>query len=245
MAKQSRRKDVRQPGGGFSRGLFLGLAVAAGVQLYHAGIPDWMGSVAGQPEPGSVTDGGNDPLRTNFDFYRFLPEAEVLVDEADETPPSPATPPAETRPRPSPSQGSPAEPAAATLPSPAASPSQGPPAESVAATPPSPAAPPVARPPASPNQAPPAEPAATTFSSGTVSFRVQVGSFRQMTEADRLRASLTLSGFDPTIDTRNTAEGTWHRVTLGPFKGRAAAERAKTRIRASRGIEAQILLEEI
>ena len=72
-------------------------------------------------------------------------------------------------------------------------------------------------------------------------FRVQVGSFRSRNEADRLRASLALNGFESRILTRDTADGTWHRVMLGPFSGRAAAEEAKARVSASRGIDARIV----
>ncbi|MCY4450942.1 MAG: SPOR domain-containing protein [Immundisolibacterales bacterium] len=75
-------------------------------------------------------------------------------------------------------------------------------------------------------------------------FRVQVGSFRSRNEADRLRASLALNGFESRILTRDTADGTWHRVMLGPFSGRAAAEEAKARVSASRGIDARIVPEE-
>ena len=74
-------------------------------------------------------------------------------------------------------------------------------------------------------------------------YRVQVGSFRDRREADRLRASLALNGFEPRIFIRRTAEGNWHRVVLGPFRLREVAEEAKARVLASRGIDAQIVRE--
>ena len=70
-----------------------------------------------------------------------------------------------------------------------------------------------------------------------------MGSFRERREADRLRAELALGGFESSIRTADTANGTWHRVMLGPFRGRAAAEAAKARVLTARGIEARIVPE--
>ena len=87
---------------------------------------------------------------------------------------------------------------------------------------------------------PPDKPAPTA--SGVREYRVQVGSFRKRKEADRLRASLALGGFESSIRTRDTASGTWHRVTLGPFRGREAAEAAKARLLIARqGMDARIV----
>lgn len=65
--------------------------------------------------------------------------------------------------------------------------------------------------------------------SGT--YLVQVGSFRSFQEADRLKASLILAGFEATIQTVSIdGKRTWHRVRLGPFTGVAAADRARKRV---------------
>ena len=188
MAKRSRPIRASRRSGGFLRGLTLGLAVAAGVQLHHAGLPDWLG---GGPEDVAESRSPIEPSNTNFDFYRLLPKTEVRVDESDL--PGPALPPAQ-RTVDRPAAGSGREAAAAA------------PARS--------------------------------------GFRVQVGSFRSRNEADRLRASLALNGFESRILTRDAADGTWHRVMLGPFSGRAAAEEAKARVSASRGIDARVVPEE-
>ena len=188
MANRHRHARSSRRGGGFFRGLALGLAVAVGVQLHHAGLPDWPGSDPADP---AESAGPIEPSSTNFDFYRLLPKTEVRVDESD-------------------LPGAPAPPA----PQPAARP----------ATP--------------TNQAP-----AASAPEG-VGFRVQVGSFRDRREADRLRASLALNGFESRIQIRNTAEGTWHRVVLGPFRFREAAEEVRARVLAARGIDAQIVREE-
>ena len=185
MAKRHRqvRSSRGKGGGGFLRGLVLGLAVAASVQLYHAGLPDWFES-SDDERAGSVSR--IEPPKTNFDFYRLLPKTEVRVD--DPPPPGERT---------------------------AARPSSG-----------------ARREPVSAPMAPP---------SATREYRVQVGSFRERKEAERLRASLALGGFESRIQTINTAEGNWHRVMLGPFRGREAAEAAKARVLTARGIEARIV----
>ena len=189
MARKHRQVRSSRGKGGFLRGLVLGLAVAAGVQLHHAGLPDWFD---GPADDGAGAPNPIEPPKTNFDFYRLLPKAEVKVDESDV--PGRASRPAErTAARPSTATG---------------------------------------REPASEPAAPP---------SGTREFRVQVGSFRERKEADRLRASLALGGFESSIQTNNAADGTWHRVMLGPFRGREAAEAAKARVLTDRGIDARIV----
>ena len=187
-----RHRPVRPPrakGGGFLRGLVVGLAVAAGVQIHHAGLPDWL---AGTDEESVEESGGIEPPKTNFDFYRLLPRTEVRIDDSDLAGGAPA------------------------------------PAGQTAAHP----ADPAVREPAS---IPDARPSAAR------EYRVQVGSFRQKREADRLRASLALGGFESSIQTAKTADGTWHRVMLGPFRGWEAAEAAKARVLTARGIDARIV----
>lgn len=50
-------------------------------------------------------------------------------------------------------------------------------------------------------------------------FVLQVGSFRDLREADGLRAHLTLLGFQSYVEKASLAGGdVWHRVRLGPFR---------------------------
>ena len=212
MARKSRqaRPAGKQGGrqrGGFLRGLVLGLAVAAGVQLYHGGLPDWFGGSGGG---GADPAGRIGPPKTNFDFYRLLPKSEVRVDEP--AAPGGAVPP------PAPAERAPPPPST-TTPRPATAP---------------------ARPSTATSAPTPREPAAAPASDPR-EYRVQAGSFREKREADRLRASLALGGFESRIQTRDTAGGTRHRVMLGPFRGREAAEAAKARLRAAQGIDALIV----
>ena len=48
-------------------------------------------------------------------------------------------------------------------------------------------------------------------------FVIQVASFRQLTDADRVKASLALIGLEGQIQTVSIEGQTWHRVRLGPF----------------------------
>ena len=190
MARKPRQVRPPRAKGGFLRGLVLGLAVAVGVQLYHAGLPDWFDDSG---DDGADAASRHEPSKTNFDFYRFLPKTEVRIDDPEA--PGGAPQPAERT---------------------------------------------AARPSTTTSAPPPDKPAPAA--SGVREYRVQVGSFRKRQEADRLRASLALGGFESSIRTRDTASGTWHRVTLGPFQGREAAEAAKARLlTARRGIDARIV----
>ena len=189
MARRHRPLRPPRARGGFLRGLVLGLAVAAGVQLHHAGLPDWFGGTDDEPAEDATRI---EPPKTNFDFYRLLPRKEVRIDDSDLAGGTPA------------------------------------PAERTVALPSEPAG---RQPVSTPDTRP----------SGAREYRVQVGSFRQKKEADRLRASLALGGFESSLQTANTADGIWHRVTLGPFRGWEAAEAAKARVLTARGIEARIV----
>ena len=191
MARKHRPVRPPRAKGGFLRGLVVGLAVAAGVQLHHAGLPDWFGGAEADDE--STGDANRiEPPKTNFDFYRLLPRKEVRIDDSDLAGGTPA------------------------------------PTERTAALPSDPA---VRQPVSIPDTRP----------SGAREYRVQVGSFRQKKEADRLRASLALGGFESSLQTANTENGIWHRVMLGPFRGWEAAEAAKARVLTARGIEARIV----
>ena len=213
---RSRSPARHQPeGGGFLRGLGLGLAVAVGVYFYHAGPPDWFGGSSGESEDASRPP---DSPRTSFDFYDLLPKKEITVDE----------------PAPSSSEGRPqARPPSIPPPPPRSAPTRPPPAPAAStggtSTPPQP---------------PPAPSAAPSPAPANARYGVQAGSFREKDEADRLRASLILEGMEPRIRTSRTANGTWHRVVLGPYQDRAAAETARSRLHGARGIDGRIVREE-
>lgn len=50
------------------------------------------------------------------------------------------------------------------------------------------------------------------------SYFLQVGSFKNVADADNLKAKLALQGFEAIVQTATIPEkGTWHRVRVGPF----------------------------
>ena len=204
------------------RSLLLVLAGAAGVHFYHVGLPDWME----ESSRGSVNADQPASSQTSFDFYKLLPKTVVAVGEP--APPPPKKAPPARRP---PTRTTPAL-SASLRTSPA-------PATPTPATPP-----PVTPPAASPTPREPAASAAAPAASlQGARYRIQTGSFREKGEADRLRASLILEGMDSHIRTTRTASGTWHRVMVGPYDDRTAAERVNARLRASRGLDGRIVRE--
>ena len=175
---------------------------------------------AGPPEWMAGSSGGSVNAdrpaspRTSFDFYNLLPKKVVAVDEP--APPPEKAPPAQ---RP-------------------AAPARPPPARSASLrTPPVPAGTPAAP------REPAALAAAPAASVPAGRYRIQAGAFRERGDADRLRASLILEGMDSHIRTSRTADGVWHRVMVGPFEDRAAAEKASSRLRTSRELDGRIVRE--
>lgn len=90
-------------------------------------------------------------------------------------------------------------------------------------------------PPASAEPAPAASPG-----NGQGLFMLQVGSFRKADEADALKASLALSGFDVSIVPVRINDEQWSRVHLGPYASQESAQQARTRLR-SMGLDAMLL----
>jgi cell division protein FtsN len=118
------------------------------------------------------------------------------------------------------------------------------PEEEVAPPPP---APPLQRPlpatkPAA-QQPEPATPAATATIKATSAetYMLQVGSFRNGTQAERFKAELALLGLETsiqkvTIDNKDT----YHRVRVGPFRDTGSLNKARSRL-TQQGIESSII----
>ena len=65
-------------------------------------------------------------------------------------------------------------------------------------------------------------------------YIVQVASFKSMTDADGLKAQLTLLGFQPVVQTvAIDSDEKWHRVRIGPYADRDSLEAARARLRAN------------
>ena len=64
-------------------------------------------------------------------------------------------------------------------------------------------------------------------------YILQVASFRNMNEADGLKAQLTLLGFRPVVQSvAINSDEKWHRVRIGPYADRDSLEAARVRLRA-------------
>lgn len=69
-------------------------------------------------------------------------------------------------------------------------------------------------------------------------YLLQAGSFRSEAEADKRRATILMLGMPvKVVKVGTTPEDTWFRVVVGPFKGKAAAEAARTTLKGS-GVDA-------
>ncbi len=73
-------------------------------------------------------------------------------------------------------------------------------------------------------QAPGAQPGASK------GYLLQVGSFRNLTDADRRKAELALLGVQATIEKVSLDSTLWHRVRVGPFKTLDDANRVRTQL---------------
>jgi cell division protein FtsN len=72
-------------------------------------------------------------------------------------------------------------------------------------------------------------PAAPVEKSG--SYVLQVGSYREFNEADRVRAQLALEGIESKVQRVSVDNDTWHRVRIGPIADLAELNRVRNRLR--------------
>ena len=73
----------------------------------------------------------------------------------------------------------------------------------------------------------PKPPSVATPESAT-RYYLQAGSFRQRSEADRVRAQIILMGLDARLEDAKLANGeTWHRVQVGPFADQSRRTQAE------------------
>ena len=74
-----------------------------------------------------------------------------------------------------------------------------------------------------------------------VTYVLQAGSFRQLAQADRLKAELALIGMPAKIQTVSIEGGSkWHRVRVGPFTNLQALNEARTELQRN-GLKVMVL----
>ena len=82
----------------------------------------------------------------------------------------------------------------------------------------------------------------TGGSASTTGWSVQVGAFRNRSQADIVQRQLQASGFEAFVSTLGSADGeVRYRVRLGAFRSRAEAERAAERVRAERALPTYVV----
>ena len=64
-------------------------------------------------------------------------------------------------------------------------------------------------------------------------YLIQVAAFSKREDAEKLRASLVLHGFDVSVSAINQNANIWHRVMIGPFASYMDAERAQINVAQS------------
>ena len=72
-------------------------------------------------------------------------------------------------------------------------------------------------------------------------YYLQVGAFKTESEADNMKASLALQGFEAVIQSAEIPDkGTWHRVRVGPFVDIERINKARSEL-ALKGFEANLI----
>ncbi|MFC1740842.1 SPOR domain-containing protein [Pseudomonadota bacterium] len=85
------------------------------------------------------------------------------------------------------------------------------------------------------------QPAETTAKEAdTVSYVLQVGSFREQSDAEQMKARLALLGVTARIQTVTVNDATWHRVRVGPVSGARQADTMRNQL-ANNGIESLVM----
>ena len=64
-------------------------------------------------------------------------------------------------------------------------------------------------------------------------YVLQAGSYRQQSEADRIRAQLKMQGIDANVQRVAVDEDVWHRVRIGPITDLTELNRLRARLRAA------------
>lgn len=91
-----------------------------------------------------------------------------------------------------------------------------------------------------PTQTPAVVTESKPVTSSKESYLLQLASFKSKQEAERLKAALTLKGFDVHVAMSSQQQGNWFRVILGPFHSRGDAEKARMAIARSERITGMI-----
>lgn len=85
------------------------------------------------------------------------------------------------------------------------------------------------------------QPAETTaVAADTSSYILQVGSFRENSDAEQMKARLALLGISARVQSVTVNGATWHRVRVGPVNGARQADTMRNQL-ANNGIESLVM----
>ena len=76
--------------------------------------------------------------------------------------------------------------------------------------------------------------------SDSASYLLQVGSFRDHSDAEQMKARLALMGITARIQTVTVNDATWHRVRVGPVNGARQADDMRNRL-SDNGIDSLVM----
>lgn len=71
-------------------------------------------------------------------------------------------------------------------------------------------------------------------------YYLQVGAFREMADAESVRAKLALLGYEASVTDRSTDSGVLHRVRMGPYHQVELMHRARTRL-SENGVDVAVV----
>ena len=244
MAARRSKNQARRSGAGKRSGLTwlaVGLAIGGLAFGYLHFKDDWkqpLGSLLPTPDPDATAKPASsdeavadvpDKPRTKFDFYKLLPEKEVVIPDAELD--------AQARAEAAQAQALEAEraeraEAAAKAGEPAPGDALSLDTDGPSATPANPAAPVAA-----------ANPAAAPAPAGAIEgphYVIQAGAFLGNNEAEALKAKIAMTGEVARVEIAQINGNTVHRVRMGPYPNAASLAAAKSAL-AAHGITAQAI----
>ncbi|MCL2917800.1 SPOR domain-containing protein [Shewanella litorisediminis] len=63
-------------------------------------------------------------------------------------------------------------------------------------------------------------------------YQMQCGSFREMSQAEKMKAVIAFQGMEAQIRKVQGGSGTWYKVVIGPYERKREAERARHKLQA-------------
>lgn len=85
-----------------------------------------------------------------------------------------------------------------------------------------------------------AKPLPITAALSKETYLIQIAAFKNRQDAEHMKATLILKGFDVSVVATSPQQGAWFRVIVGPFNSRVAAEKAQVNLAQNERIKGMI-----